>query len=128
MAGKILIVDDEPGFRELLEALLGRHGLHVAGVRNGALALAKIGVERFDLIVLDILMPEIDGLEVCRRLRLLPQTKDTPILMFSVRTDPDVVVQSFEAGASDYLPKPSMTELPDRVLRLLAQHRSLPMH
>lgn len=121
MTWKILVVDDEPGFRDLIQHLLKRQGFQVAAVRNGDLALNKIDTEHFDLIVLDLLMPGLDGFEICRQIRVKPQMKDIPILIFSVRTDPNAVYESFEAGATDYLPKPATMELPNRVVSMLGQ-------
>ncbi len=114
---RILIVDDEPNLRHTLSYNLRREGYEVVPAADGTAALAAAARQPPDLVVLDLMLPGIDGLEVCRRLR---QRSAVPILMLTARdTEIDRVV-GLEVGADDYLPKPfSMRELLARVKAIL---------
>lgn len=113
----ILTVDDEDSILELLEMGLGREGFRVVQARNGREALELFRQESPDLVVLDWMLPEVDGLEVCRRLRAM---SGVPILMLTARGDLDDRVLGLETGADDYLPKPfKFKELLARVRALL---------
>jgi len=103
---KVLLVDDEPDIVELLKYNLEREGYHVATALNGndALKIAK-GI-RPDLIVLDIMMPGMDGVEVCNRLRQMPEFKNTVIAFLTARGEDYSQIAGFEAGADDYITKP----------------------
>jgi DNA-binding response OmpR family regulator len=111
---KILVVEDEPVLREGLVDLLAGAGHLVEAVADGEAALARIDAEPFDLILLDLMLPGIDGIEVCRRLR---QTRlDLPILMLTARGAEDDKVLGLRSGADDYMTKPfGMRELLARV-------------
>jgi DNA-binding response OmpR family regulator len=100
----ILLVDDEPNILELARLYLEREGFRVEAARDGAAALAAATRLRPDLIVLDLMLPEVDGLEVCRRLR----AKDdrVPILMLTARDEDVDKILGLELGADDYLTKP----------------------
>ena len=101
---KILVVDDDPRLRELLRRYLDEQGFAVKAV-DGAVAMDKaLARERYDLIVLDLMMPGEDGLSVCRRLR--GGKDDTPIVMLTARGDDVDRIVGLEMGADDYLPKP----------------------
>jgi DNA-binding response OmpR family regulator len=114
---RILIAEDEPTTRNLLAAVLKRRGHDVVSAANGAEALLKMGQpDAPRLVILDWMMPEIDGLEVCRRMR--ETLKDNPpyIIMLTTRGDADDIIAGLEAGADDYLVKPcSSSELRARV-------------
>lgn len=115
---RILVVDDDPAVRRSLEHALGRDGYDVASAADGASALAEHGVFRPDAVVLDVLMPEPNGLEVCRRLR--SGGYDTPILMLTARDLVTDRVAGLDAGADDYLAKPfALEELRARLRALL---------
>ncbi len=114
---KILIVDDDPHIREVLRFALEKDGFSVCEADNGAQALERHGAERPDLIVLDILMPEMDGTEVCRRLR---RDHVTPIVFLSSRDDEVDRILGLELGGDDYVTKPfSPRELIARVRAVL---------
>jgi two-component system OmpR family response regulator len=100
----ILVVDDEPGIRELLSGFLGQHGYKVSTAKDGAAMGQALSRERFDLIVLDLMMPGEDGLSICRRLSVEP---DGPaiIMLSAMGEDTDRII-GLELGADDYLPKP----------------------
>lgn len=102
----ILVVDDVADNRAVLERRLEREGHVVSCAENGRVALERIRDQRFDLIVLDIMMPEVDGFEVLRRLKGSPDTRDIPVIMISALDDLDSVVRCIEQGAEDHLTKP----------------------
>ena len=105
-AARILVVDDVADNREVLERRLTRAGHAVECAVNGRLALDRIREQRFDLILLDIMMPEVDGFEVLRRLKADPDTRDIPVIMISALDDLASVVRCIEQGAEDHLTKP----------------------
>ncbi len=114
---RVMVVDDEPAVREAVERALKLEGYAVSTAADGALALREIAVSPPDAIVLDVLMPEVDGLEVCRRLRGAGDR--TPVLMLTARDAVSDRVDGLDAGADDYLVKPFALE------ELLARLRAL---
>jgi two-component system, OmpR family, response regulator len=113
----ILLVDDEDSIQKLLTYPLEREGYRVLQARDGEEALARFGVEHVDLVVLDIMLPKLDGLEVCKRLRA---TSSVPIIMLTARDDELDKVLGLELGADDYITKPfSIREFRSRVRALL---------
>jgi two-component system phosphate regulon response regulator PhoB len=124
MTEHILIVDDEPDIIELLEYNLRQAGHSVVSARDGSSALAAVRRERPDLIVLDLMLPDIPGTEVCRRLRKESETEAIPILMLTARSEEIDRVVGFEVGADDYVVKPfSPREIVLRVQALLRRAR-----
>ncbi|MAS34322.1 MAG: hypothetical protein CL610_09965 [Anaerolineaceae bacterium] len=122
MSEKILIVDDDIDSLKLIGLMLQRHGYEVMAANAGMQALSKAGTDRPDLIILDVMMPDMDGYEVCRRLRANQATRGIPIIMFTAKTLVDDKVAGFEAGADDYLTKPTHpAELASRVKAILAR-------
>ncbi len=122
MSEKILIVDDDIDSLKLIGLMLQRHGYEVTAANTGTQALTKASAEHPDLIILDVMMPDMDGYEVCRRLRSSKNTDDIPIIMFTAKTLVDDKVAGFEAGADDYLTKPTHpAELASRVKAILAR-------
>ena len=114
---KILIVDDDPHIREVLRFALDKAGYRVCEAADGAAAMTQVERERPDLIVLDILMPEMDGTEVCRRLR---RHSSTPIIFLSSKDDEIDRILGLELGGDDYLTKPfAFAELLARVRALV---------
>ena len=125
MTERILIVDDDVDTLRLVGLMLQRQGYQVIAASNGSQGLTKAFEERPNLILLDVMMPDMDGYEVTRRLRKNPATASIPILMFTAKTQLDDKVAGFEVGADDYLTKPTHpTELQSHVKALLA--RSIP--
>jgi CheY-like chemotaxis protein/MinD-like ATPase involved in chromosome partitioning or flagellar assembly len=123
MPDKILIVDDDIDSLKLIGLMLQRHGYEVVAANAGNQALAKASAEHPSLIILDVMMPDMDGYEVCRRLRANPETRAIPIIMFTAKTLVDDKVAGFEAGADDYLTKPTHpAELASRVKTILARN------
>ncbi len=113
----ILLVDDEDAVQKLLAYPLERDGFRVLQARDGEEALTLFGDERVDLVVLDLMLPKVDGLEVCKRLRA---DSDVPIIMLTARGDELDKVLGLELGADDYITKPfSIREFRSRVRALL---------
>jgi signal transduction histidine kinase len=112
----ILIVDDIPRNLQVLGSILGDNGYSVNVASNGQGALDAISAQPPDLILLDVQMPDIDGMEVCKRLKADPATSSIPVMFLTARTEADDIVHGFEAGAVDYITKPFVaTELLARV-------------
>jgi DNA-binding response OmpR family regulator len=117
---RILIVEDEDAIMEIVSQALRRHGYETASASDGDAALEKIFSLRPDLVILDLMLPKMDGWEVCRRMRAEPETERIPILMLTARRDERDVVEGLELGADDYMKKPfSLAELTARVKALL---------
>ena len=113
----ILLVDDEDAVQKLLAYPLERDGFRVVQARDGEEALARFAEERVDLVVLDLMLPKVDGLEVCKRLRA---SSTVPIIMLTARDDELDKVLGLELGADDYITKPfSIREFRSRVRALL---------
>ena len=106
MASKILIVEDEPDIVELLVYNLRQAGFKTDAVFNGADALERAKIELPDLVLLDLLLPEVDGLEVCRTLKRDPETAGIPIIMLTAKGEPIDRIVGLELGADDYITKP----------------------
>ncbi len=122
MKQKILVVDDEPEAVELLEFNLKQAGYAVTTAEDGAEALKKARTQSPDLIVLDVMLPEMDGFEICKALRLDPATRRMPILMLTAKAGEIDRVLGLELGADDYLTKPySPRELLLRIKKILAR-------
>lgn len=126
MAGeRILVVDDELAISELVSEALKRQGFRVETASDGDTALEKAETTLPDLILLDLMLPRLDGWEVCRRLKSQAATRKIPIMMLTARRDEREVIAGLEIGADDYLKKPfSLGELIARVKALL--RRSAP--
>jgi adenylate cyclase len=121
--GRILVVDDTPANIKLLDAVLGSQGYTVLPAASGAEALSLVDQEPPDLVLLDILMPGMDGYEVCRRLRAQPATAHLPVIMITASETKDKI-KGLEAGADDFLAKPfDQAELLARVRSLLRVKR-----
>ncbi|WP_091280205.1 MtrAB system response regulator MtrA [Arcanobacterium phocae] len=100
---RILVVDDDPGISEMVAILLESEGYEVSVCANGSNVLALFKVEHPDLVLLDVMLPGMDGVSVCRVLR---EESDVPIIMMSAKTDSVDVIAGLEAGADDYVTKP----------------------
>jgi two-component system, OmpR family, response regulator VicR len=127
MAKKILIVEDERDVVKLLRYNLEKEGFRVSAVTDGSLALAEMRREPSDLVILDLMLPGIDGLEICRQLRRNERYSNVPILMLTARSEEADRVVGLELGADDYVTKPfSMRELIARVRALLRRQDPTP--
>lgn len=117
---KILIVDDEKDIVKLLEYNLKKEGFRTVTAYDGNEALEKAGREHPDLILLDVMLPEVDGLEVCKQIKKDPATRSVPVIMLTARSQETDKVIGLELGADDYVTKPfGVRELLARVKALL---------
>lgn len=105
-AATVLIVDDEDDILDLLAYNLGREGFDTEVARDGGEALQKVRDVEPDLVILDVMMPQMDGMEVCRRIRQDAHLRTTPILMLTARTEEEDQVEGLDVGADIYLSKP----------------------
>jgi two-component system KDP operon response regulator KdpE len=119
--GRILVVDDDPQIRRVLKVTLSGQGYEVDDARDGEAALDKLRQSRFDLVLLDVNMPGIDGLEACRMIR---EQSEIAIIMLTVRDDEADTVAALDAGADDYVTKPFKT--PELSARIRAALRRTP--
>src|ERR1700761_4174447 len=118
---RILLVDDEQSIQTLLSYPLRKDGYHVTGAHDGNEALARFDEARFDLVILDLMLPNLDGAEVCRQLRSRSQV---PIIMLTAKGSETDKVAGLEVGADDYITKPfSMREFRSRVKAALRRSR-----
>src|SRR4030067_2165257 len=122
MTDKILVVDDDPDTVKFINIMLSRVGYHCVSAPSGMEALERVQVEHPDLIILDVMMPGMDGYEVSRNLRRNPKTATTPILMFTAKTTIEDKLSGYDAGVNLYLTKPiHPIDLQANIRNLLAQ-------
>jgi two-component system, OmpR family, response regulator MprA len=120
--GRVLVVDDDPDVRDAVETALELEGHRVTTAQDGLAALRRLGQTEFDAMVLDVLMPNLDGFEVCRRLRT--SGNRTPVLILTARDSEEDTIRGLDLGADDYLVKPfALGELLARVRALLRRTR-----
>ena len=110
MAYKILVVDDEPPIVRLMEFILARQGHEMLVAVNGEEALEKVRAHKPDLVLLDIMMPRIDGYEVARTLRADPDTAALPIIMLSAKAQEEDIQKGLDIGVNEYITKPFSPE------------------
>ena len=123
--GSILIVDDTPQNIQVLGSLLHRENYSVSVVLNGRDALKMVEKTKFDLILLDVMMPEMNGLEVCEKLKLDPRVGNIPVIFLTARSDSADILKGFEVGGVDYVTKPFQgAELLARVKTHISLHRA----
>ena len=116
MGKRVLIVEDEKDIQDLLQHYLKREGYEVQTAADGGSGLRKATQERFDLLILDLMLPQVDGMEICRILRSQPQTAHLPIIMLTAKGEETDRIIGLEMGADDYMAKPfSPRELVARV-------------
>ena len=121
MAYKILVVDDEPTIVRLMEFILARQGHDVLVAVNGEEALQTIKTHQPDLVLLDIMMPRIDGYQVAQRVRADPQTAALPIIMLSAKAQDEDIRRGVEVGVDEYVTKPFT---PDHLVHVVARYLS----
>lgn len=122
MAKRILVVEDNPNSKRLICYTLEQEGYQVLNASNGVEGLRMAREENLDLLVLDVMLPGLDGFELCHRLRTDPQTARLPILMLSAKAQDADVSVGLRMGADDYLTKPAdPAEIVKRVAKLLAK-------
>ena len=124
---KVLVVDDDRVIQQLLVVNLELEGFDVETASDGEEAVKKILGKKYDLVLLDIMMPKLDGREVCRRVKADPKGKDVPIIFLSARAQDLDVRQGYDLGVAAYVTKPfDPVELIDIVTRVLKGERVLP--
>jgi DNA-binding response OmpR family regulator len=122
MKKKILVVDDEDDILQFLELVLREKGYEVVTAAGGQEALTRAQIEKPDLVLLDIMMPQMDGWEVLKLLRVDDETAQIPVAMLSARTEAKDRVQGLQEGAVDYICKPfALQELLDKIGTIFAQ-------
>jgi len=121
MVERILLVEDDPRLAEMLSEYLGQAGFRVTVAPLGAAALERLAGADYDAVVLDLMLPDMDGLDVCRQLRT---RADTPVLMLTARGEPIDRIVGLELGADDYLPKPFQPRELLARLRAILRRRS----
>ncbi len=123
--GKVLVVDDEVYILHILDFSLGAEGYEVITAADGEQAIEKALNDKPDLIVMDIMMPKLDGYETCRRLKEMPETKHIPVLLLTAKGRDVDRKKGFEVGADDYNTKPfSPNKLINRVREILGINSS----
>jgi two-component system KDP operon response regulator KdpE len=120
---RILVVDDDPQIRRVMRAALGTHRYEVEEARSGEEAVERVHAQKFDVILLDINLPGISGLEACQKIRLW---SDVPIIVITVRDSEKDKVEALDAGADDYVAKPF--GMPEMLARIRATLRRHPLH
>ena len=121
---RILVVEDDAHIRDLIVLHLGLEGLESVAIGDGQEALARAGTNGFDLIILDLMLPGVDGVSICRAIRRDGPNQDVPVLMLTARREESDKVLGLESGADDYLAKPfGIRELVARVRALLRRPR-----
>jgi two-component system phosphate regulon response regulator PhoB len=124
MSAAVLVVEDEDALATLLEYNLGKEGYRVSVAPDGEEALLRVDEEAPDLVILDWMLPKVSGIEVCRRLRQGPKTRNIPIIMLTARGEETDRIRGLDTGADDYVVKPfSMSELTARVRAVLRRIR-----
>ena len=124
MSWSVLVVDDEPMARTLLRLMLVRAGFEVVEAEDGYDALDKLKEDEPDVMILDVMMPGIDGFRVCETVRAAPSTSNLPIIMLSAKTDLESVNRGLRLGANKYLTKPISPEELTRQVRDVLQENS----
>lgn len=123
MTGNILLIEDEEKIARFMELELKYEGFDVAIASDGEEGYKKFSNEKFDLIILDLMLPKLNGLELCKKIK---KTSDIPIIMVTAKSDVADIVNGFEIGADDYLTKPfNMEELIARIKRFLKNKKDL---
>jgi two-component system KDP operon response regulator KdpE len=121
---RVLVIDDEPQIRRLLSVSLARQGYQVDAVATGVEGIEQLATERFDIVLLDLGLPDVDGLQVCQEIR---QQHQIPVIVISVREDERDKISALDLGADDYVTKPfSMNELLARMRANLRRATPIP--
>ena len=123
--GSVLVVEDDPEINELVGAYARIAGFEYRAALDGKTALSEISLRPPAAVVLDLMLPDIDGFEVCQRLKADPETRRVPVIMLTALGDEDSRARGMRCGASEYLIKPFD---PDRLMQLLSRHANAARH
>lgn len=124
LQGRVLLIDDEPSLQTLVGMLLNRAEIPITSVGTAAEGLQLLENEHFDLLILDLMLPDMDGLELLSKLRQTGRFGDLSVLILSARSDPEAIGRAMKLGADGYLTKPYISlSLVQRVSALLAHKR-----
>ena len=122
MVSKILVIEDEELMLKALEFRLRKDGYEIYTAKDGSVALQMINDNKFDLIISDIMLPFVGGLEIVSKIKTNPETKDTPVIVLSAVGLENVVMEAFQLGADDFITKPfNLSELSIRVRKHVKQ-------
>jgi DNA-binding response OmpR family regulator len=122
--GRVLVIDDDPSLQTLVSMLLGRVGIQTQKAETAVEGIRLINEEEFDLLILDLMLPDMDGFELLKALRQDDRFDNLPVLILSSRADPEAISKGLEMGADGYLTKPYLPHsLTHRVITILAQGR-----
>jgi CheY-like chemotaxis protein len=122
MSKRVLLVDDSETVIQFEKMILRGMGFDITTAKNGKLALEQIDVQKPDLVLLDLMMPDMDGIETLRRLKEKPELQGIPVIVVTTKGDPELVKQAFEAGCDDYVTKPiDKMELLSKIKGILPQ-------
>jgi two-component system alkaline phosphatase synthesis response regulator PhoP len=123
-SSRVLVVDDDPSLQTLVSMLLGRVGIETQKAETAVEGIRLINEEEFDLLILDLMLPDMDGFELLKALRQDDRFDNLPVLILSSRADPEAISKGLEMGADGYLTKPYLPHsLTHRVTTILAQGR-----
>lgn len=124
MTGKILVADDSPSIREILQMNLETLGYSVVLAEDGEKALQCLGQDRPDLLIVDVMMPKVNGFQICRKVKSNPATQSTPVILLTARSQQEDVFWGKDCGADEYMTKPFSTkELERAITRLLKRQQ-----
>lgn len=124
ISGRVLVVDDDPSLQTLVSMLLGRVGIETRKAETAVEGIRLINEEEFNLLILDLMLPDMDGFDLLKALRQDDRFDNLPVLILSSRADPEAISKGLELGADGYLTKPYLPHsLTHRVITTLAQGR-----
>jgi len=122
LKNKILVVEDEESLLKLESILLSSKGYNVTGVMDGKAALKEVRLNRPDLVILDIMLPEMDGFEVCRQIKQNPETSNIPVVMLTAKKNSQDLARGQEVGSDAYITKPfKSSKVLDTIQELLSR-------
>jgi DNA-binding response OmpR family regulator len=125
MAKRILVVDDDENILSLERTILEQKGFDVTAATGGADALKLLATQIFDLVLLDVMMPEIDGFTVCRKIKEDPRLKDVPVIFLTAKGGGEALAEGFESGAVMYINKPFTANKLLTIVNTMLESRSI---
>ena len=125
MAKRILVVDDDENILSLERTILEQKGFDVTAATGGAEALKLLATQVFDLVLLDVMMPEIDGFTVCRKIKEDPHLKDVPVIFLTAKGGGEALAEGFESGAVMYINKPFTANKLLTIVNTMLESRSI---